>query len=709
MAKSIEVTLKLNDRDFIQGLRKSNRELDKLQRNLKQTGSSAKGLSGQQGMGGLTTAIAAVGAATVATTGQQGAQVRLSRNLVDQVQKTANQFKRLRDSLIEGTIETKDNVKKGRELYNVQRKVSTAAKNLTQEQIELEKGQTKANQGFAKGGTRLLKFAGIAAVVAGAVAGITIGLRQLAGSIQTAARFQDIETTLTNITGSAEAGAYALSLVKEEATKLPIAFDELAGSAPVLSTISGDLGDLRDNINLAADISAQFGIGFTEAASSLQRAFSAGAGAADIFRERGVLAAAGFEAGVSYSIDETIAKLKEYGTTIEGAAQTLSKTFTGAVSQAGDRLTLFQAAMGEETLPFFTATLQELVGVFDETGDAAFATARNIGENVVQGFQNAVIGGAYLIDVLEAAKTAFIEIVTLGGLLDGAYAAIGNALKDLGLSIGEGLDGIIDFDKAEAARKFFDSVSMTSEQIKRTKKTGDAITDAFKIPKTVSEDVEEVVDALTEFRNQLDNVRNISGEEYTRFLDRLNELYRTGEIGIEDYRNTLRDLDEQFGENEGLNNFLDTLGTAQKTLSEDLVEAFRNGESASGSFKKMFNTLINQIIADVIRLSIIQPILSAILGPFGYGFGTGGSIVKIPGKASGGPVMGNRPYVVGEKGPELFVPQGAGSIVPNHQMGGGQVTYNINAIDTKSFEQRLAQNPEYIYNLTRVGSRRVPG
>lgn len=43
------------------------------------------------------------------------------------------------------------------------------------------------------------------------------------------------------------------------------------------------------------------------------------------------------------------------------------------------------------------------------------------------------------------------------------------------------------------------------------------------------------------------------------------------------------------------------------------------------------------------------------------------------GLASGGPVFGGTPYIVGERGPELFVPGSAGSIVPNHALGGPQV------------------------------------
>jgi len=50
-------------------------------------------------------------------------------------------------------------------------------------------------------------------------------------------------------------------------------------------------------------------------------------------------------------------------------------------------------------------------------------------------------------------------------------------------------------------------------------------------------------------------------------------------------------------------------------------------------------------------------------------------------KAKGGPVKGGSPYIVGEKGPELFVPGSSGNIVPNHDLGGGgsSVVVNVDA------------------------------
>ena len=70
--------------------------------------------------------------------------------------------------------------------------------------------------------------------------------------------------------------------------------------------------------------------------------------------------------------------------------------------------------------------------------------------------------------------------------------------------------------------------------------------------------------------------------------------------------------------------------------------------------------------------------------------------------------MANRPYIVGERGPELFVPNSSGTVMPNGAMG-TSVTYNINAVDAPSFQALVASDPEFIYNVTRVGAKRLPG
>jgi hypothetical protein len=51
----------------------------------------------------------------------------------------------------------------------------------------------------------------------------------------------------------------------------------------------------------------------------------------------------------------------------------------------------------------------------------------------------------------------------------------------------------------------------------------------------------------------------------------------------------------------------------------------------------------------------------------------------LAGRANGGSVSSGRSYLVGERGPELFVPGAQGNIVPNNAMGGANVTVNVDA------------------------------
>jgi hypothetical protein len=60
-------------------------------------------------------------------------------------------------------------------------------------------------------------------------------------------------------------------------------------------------------------------------------------------------------------------------------------------------------------------------------------------------------------------------------------------------------------------------------------------------------------------------------------------------------------------------------------------------------------------------------------GNFAQGFGLGGFF------ADGGRPPVVRPAIVGERGPELFVPGASGTIIPNHAMGGANVTVNVDA------------------------------
>ena len=87
-------------------------------------------------------------------------------------------------------------------------------------------------------------------------------------------------------------------------------------------------------------------------------------------------------------------------------------------------------------------------------------------------------------------------------------------------------------------------------------------------------------------------------------------------------------------------------------------------------------------------------------------------------RAEGGPVAANNPYVVGEAGPELFVPRSAGTIVPNNQLAtmgsaptinyNGPFIQNMQAIDTQSAIQFLAKNKQAVFAANLSAQRSLP-
>ena len=72
-----------------------------------------------------------------------------------------------------------------------------------------------------------------------------------------------------------------------------------------------------------------------------------------------------------------------------------------------------------------------------------------------------------------------------------------------------------------------------------------------------------------------------------------------------------------------------------------------------------------------------------------------GSVLGIFGKQAGGAVAKGRPTLVGERGPELFIPNSSGQITQNARGAGGgsvNVNFTINTIDSRGFDEALVEN-----------------
>ena len=102
-----------------------------------------------------------------------------------------------------------------------------------------------------------------------------------------------------------------------------------------------------------------------------------------------------------------------------------------------------------------------------------------------------------------------------------------------------------------------------------------------------------------------------------------------------------------------------------------MIQAIGRGENAFKAFGEGVKGILLQVMQKLAATAILAGVLAALF-PTGIGGsqGFGAIFGKLLGfKANGGPVSGNNPYVVGERGPELFVPSVSGQIIPNHSVG----------------------------------------
>jgi hypothetical protein len=132
--------------------------------------------------------------------------------------------------------------------------------------------------------------------------------------------------------------------------------------------------------------------------------------------------------------------------------------------------------------------------------------------------------------------------------------------------------------------------------------------------------------------------------------------------------------------NDNMRFFAITLQDVGVTTMYSLEDAIFSVMTKTKSLKEAFKDMARAVISDLIRMYIRMKITIPLFNAF---FGTTGtpapiSTIPIPARAMGGPVTGGRPYMVGEKGPELFVPERSGTIVPNNSMGGVVVNQTIN-------------------------------
>jgi hypothetical protein len=119
----------------------------------------------------------------------------------------------------------------------------------------------------------------------------------------------------------------------------------------------------------------------------------------------------------------------------------------------------------------------------------------------------------------------------------------------------------------------------------------------------------------------------------------------------------------------------EAVAAAMRSVESSFESAFVNFVTGTASARDAIRSLL-QDLAKLAAQAAFRSLFSNMFNPKGAGiFGSifGGF------RAAGGPVSAGRAYVVGEKGPEMFVPKAGGTIIPNGANAGGAVTINIDA------------------------------
>jgi lambda family phage tail tape measure protein len=161
-----------------------------------------------------------------------------------------------------------------------------------------------------------------------------------------------------------------------------------------------------------------------------------------------------------------------------------------------------------------------------------------------------------------------------------------------------------------------------------------------------------------------------------------------------------------------------------KRTQQVFDSVFGNLSSAIDNFVKTgklnMKDLARSVIQDLIAIQMKAAAMRFLNAAFGIATGGSGSndgwfknvyqATAATPKAAGGSVTNNTPYMVGERGPELFVPSGSGTIIPNGQVGSMASTTNvtnnyINAIDTKSFEDRLLGSSNAVWAANQYANK----
>ena len=538
------------------------------------------------------------------------------------------------------------------------------------------------------------------------------------------------------------------------ASRVPFSLEEIQAGAGNLAVVTKNAEELNEILAITGNVASVTGLDFRTTAEQIQRSFSSGIGSADLFRERGVRALLGFQAGVEVTTEETIARFRKLfgkGGEFERATEVLATSFEGTLSMLGDKLFKFRLDTAQAGFFDFIKTgLKEFNKLIEDNQELVSDFGKRLSDGLIEATKTIILTGTSIIQALLPvfsfiAKSISNLFAVFRDLPQGVqtlgligFLMLGRAGKGVVLVIGAAFDTIRSIlgDLANAYAFFLeklvnglDMLGMFQEEVDNGRKVVDDLresADKLKTPFKVLQDTQKETNAeLDTFIGKmsafLDSLKSISEEDKKAVEKVLNALERakeeTEKVGLSFQKvkdNILAGFKKDI---ESVNQTIAKM--AQNTIkqfSKGLAEALVLGKELNMTMKEFAQRILVEIVAFTIQLVIQETIRAALIKDevkdeekktdemrkqlkiqtvMMAMQGNPMAILGFAGMQTGGAVSKGKPVVVGERGAELFIPNQTGQITQSARgLGGGAVNVNftINTIDSRGFSEALVEN-----------------
>ena len=552
----------------------------------------------------------------------------------------------------------------------------------------------------------------------------------LKGFIDAGIQIENLEVQLNALFGSAEKGQKALKSVTDFAAGTPFELRNIQQGITALATVSEraeNAGVSFDELlKITGNTATVLGGDFALAALQIQRSFSAGVSSAELFRERGVRAMAGFKEGVRVSVDDSIKGLaKAFGTGGEfgNLIDDLSKTLFGTISNLKDAFFIFQV----EVAKGFFGALKDNLGDLKKTVETNKDSIAEFGNTIGKGLSVAINGTVSVVKFLK--ENISILIATFKFFIALKLIIF---FKNLATSIALAKTAMLGFNAAVRKNLLIGSAALIISQL-------DIIINKFR-ELFGTADIENLLEPGLKFMEVTDRFGNTikivvkdlehaSNNIEVGMLPPIKEAETTFQKIVRHIRETaekLGQLNEDSLEKakEKFKNIGDTIAKGindgiSKT-SNALARSVILGENLADSFRKMAQQLAVKVLSAIIEIVARKGVELAIEKlitkehekrmRMKHHFSGGGSLLSTGlsilggflGFDKGGAVSKGKPIIVGERGPELFLPNQTGQITQNARGTSGSpvnVNFNINTVDASGFEELLVRSRGTITQL----------